>query len=455
MVPSQLAHALLFPGGEDPLANTRRRKVDLRWRLLGYVLGFALALLTAAAAWVGLALREDVAEEMEASTRLVNTMLAISAAPEVRAGALSRLLADGQLRHVTLQVERSNLEQVGTAASSGVGAALVAYLMDGRPVQEQRIPLGEGTLVIRSDASAEIHEVLRDGARIMGTLLVFSLAMALVAWLAAHRALRPVRELEKGLARIGRDEERVSLPPFQLKEFAAIATAIESLSVELSETREARQQLARQLLELQENERRELARELHDEFGQALTAVSVSAAYIERNAQRATPQALAESARDIRQEATRMLGQVRSLLSQLRPHGLEGLQMVDALQDLVSGWKGRAPEIGIETEFPPTLPVLPPAAGLALYRTLQEALTNVLRHSVASRVRLSLQQVGRAVELTVCDNGVGKASEVIRRSRGGLLGMRERAEMAGGRCWFDEAPGGGLQVRLSLPVPQA
>ncbi|MCK6374895.1 MAG: sensor histidine kinase [Zoogloea sp.] len=429
--------------------------MDLRWRLFGYVLGFALALLLAAAAWVGLALREDVTEEMAASTRLVNTMLAVSAAPESRAGDLEALLAGGQLRHVALHVERSNLEQSLTPARSGWMDPLVDYLLDGRQIHERRIPLGDGTLVIRADARAEIHEILRDGARIMATLLVFSLAMAVVAWLAAHRALKPVRELEDGLARVGRDEVRVSLPAFRLKEFASIASAIERMSGELSETRQARQQLARQLLDLQENERRELARELHDELGQSLTAVNVSAAYIERHAGRASPDDLAESARDIRRESTRMLGQVRNLLSQLRPHGLEGLQMMDALNDLVSGWRGRAPQLGIEAAFPESLPALPPAAGLALYRTVQEALTNVLRHSVASQVRLTLREVGKAVELTIADNGVGKASEIIRRSRGGLLGMRERAEMAGGSCWFDEAPGGGLQVRLCLPLAHA
>ncbi|WP_374243455.1 sensor histidine kinase [Zoogloea sp.] len=426
--------------------------MDLRWRLFGYVLGFALALLLAAAAWVGLALREDVAEEMAASTRLVNTMLAVSAAPESRVGELEALLAGGQLRHVSLHVERSNLEQAPAPARRGVLDALVDHLLDGREIHERRIPLGDGTLVIRADARAEIHEVLRDGARIMATLVVFSLAMAAVAWLAAHRALKPVRELEEGLAKVGREEGRVSLPAFRLKEFASIASAIERMSEELAETRQARRQLARRLLDLQESERRELARELHDEFGQALTAVSVSAAYIERHAGRASPDDLAQSARDIRSESTRMIGQVRNLLSQLRPHGLEGLQMMDALNDLVSGWRGRAPQIGIEAAFPKSLPALPPAAGLALYRTVQEALTNVLRHSVASRVRLTLRQVGKAVELTVCDNGVGQAQDIVRRSRGGLLGMRERAEMAGGSCCFDEAPGGGLQVRLCLPL---
>jgi two-component system sensor histidine kinase UhpB len=428
--------------------------MDLRWRLFGYVLGFALALVAAAAAWVGLALREDVAEEMEASTRLVNVILAVSAAPEYRADELKALLEGGQLRHVAVSVERSNLEQGVTPAASGPLATLVDYLLEGRQIHERRIPMGSGTLVIRADARAEIHEVLRDGARIMTTLVVFSLGMAVLAWLAAHRALKPVRELEQGLVRIGRGEARVSLPPFQLKEFASIAGAIEQLSEELAESRSAQQKLARQLLELQETERRELARELHDEFGQALTAVNISAAYIERHAGRASPDDLKESARDICNESTRMLGQVRTLLSQLRPHGLEGLQMVDALNDLVSGWRGRVPEIGIETAFPATLPVLPPLAGLALYRTLQEALTNVLRHSVASRVRLSLQECGRGLELTVCDNGVGQVADVIRRSRGGLLGMRERAEMAGGHCWLADAPGGGLQVRLSLPLAQ-
>lgn len=428
--------------------------MDLRWRLFGYVLGFALGLLVMAVAWVGLALREDVAEEMEASTHLVNTILALRASDGQGSGELEALLASGQLRHVALSVERSNMEQGVAPQADGILPALVDHLMEGRKIHERRIALGDRVLVIRADARAEIHEVLRDGVRIVATLVVFSLGMAVVAWLAAHRALKPVRELEQGLARIGRSEERITLPPFRLREFASIASAMERLSVELAETRAARQQLARQLLELQETERRELARELHDEFGQALTAVSISAAYIERHAGRASPDDLAESARDIRNESTRMIGQVRTLLSQLRPHGLEGLQMVDALNDLVSGWRGRAPDIGIETAFPSTLPALPPAAGLALYRTLQESLTNVLRHSVASRVCLSLQQVGKAVELTVCDNGVGQVADVVRKARGGLLGMRERAEMAGGRCWLDEAPGGGLRVHLSLPLSQ-
>jgi two-component system sensor histidine kinase UhpB len=110
-----------------------------------------------------------------------------------------------------------------------------------------------------------------------------------------------------------------------------------------------------------------------------------------------------------------MLVQVRNLLSQLRPHGLEGLQMVDALNDLVRGWRGRVPEIGIEAEFPPSLPPLPPHAGLAL------------PHAAGSPDQCAAPQRGepgapvpanrgQALELTVADNGVGKAEEVVPRS---------------------------------------
>jgi len=261
-----------------------------------------------------------------------------------------------------------------------------------------------------------------------------------------------VRELERGLAHLGGGEGDAPLPRFELKEFASIAAAIERLSGELARARQAERDMARRLLELQEAERQDLARELHDELGQGLTAISVAAACIERQAARGSADALLASACDIRQESGRMLGLVRNRLAQLRPHGLDGLRVVDALNELVASWRGRAPEIGIETEFEDRLPALPPLAGLALYRTLQEALTNVLRHSVASRVQLSLRQVGQDVELTIADNGVGRPADALQGARGGLTGMRERAAMAGGRCWLDDTPGGGLQVRLSLPV---
>lgn len=427
--------------------------MDLRWKLFGTVLGFALALLTAAAAWIGGALQRDATQEMAASARLVDAIRAASAAPGLRADELERVLGAGPLRHVSLRVERSNLAQSDTEAPSDLPTLLTAALLGDRAIPEQRIPLADGVLVVRADAHAEIREILRDGAGLMLTLLVFSVAMAVLAWLAAHRALKPVRELEAGLARVAHEAGPVRLPAFELREFSRIALAIERLAGDLAQERADRQALARRLVELQEAERRELARELHDEVGQSLTALGVRAAFIERHAGQVDAERLTACARDIRAESGRLVKLVGSVLARLRPRELEdGDQVAAALEGLVRTWQHRAPDVAIEADLPARLPALSPPAGLALYRTLQEALTNALRHSVADRVTLSLRAEGDAIDLVVSDNGGGRAGEAMARGRGGLLGMRERAEMAGGRVWFADGPDGGLLVRLSLPL---
>jgi two-component system sensor histidine kinase UhpB len=171
--------------------------MDLRWRLFGYVLGFALALSVAAVAWVGLALQQDVAEEMEASTRLADVILAVGSAPEHRAA---------ELRSCWQVVSCDTLRCPWSAPiwSRGDGLRQRACW---RPLPiicstggDPRAPhsAGDDVLVIRADPRAEIHEVLRDGMRNMVTLVVFCLGMAVVAWVAAHRALKPVRLLEQG-----------------------------------------------------------------------------------------------------------------------------------------------------------------------------------------------------------------------------------------------------------------
>jgi len=207
------------------------------------------------------------------------------------------------------------------------------------------------------------------------------------------------------------------------------------------------------LMALQESERRELARELHDEFGQSLSAINAAAAFVERHAGSARGEALVECAQDIRQEAARMTRQVRTMLSQLRPYGLEGIGMRAAIVELVESWRQRSEGVTIALEMPPTLPALDAAAGLALYRTLQEALTNVFRHAGAMQVRIALEAHEDAqVQLKVADDGCGKAAFVMENAHGGVMGMRERAEMAGGELVLGASSLGGLEVRLALPL---
>lgn len=428
--------------------------MDLRVRLLTYLSGFSLLLLGVACLAVVVTLRKDVAEEIEASTRLAELMLAIGEARQAGSEPLRHLLADHRLRHVALSLKRSKTEQSFPSESTPPLATLLERLtLDGMTATpERRIRIGDETLVIRADPHSEIQEILRDAARMLGTLILFSLGTLLLAWFAVRRALQPVRAFEEGLERLARGEDKAILPRFELREFQRIAKAIDRLAAKLAESRATERRLARRLLELQESERRELARELHDEFGQSLTAIGIAAAFVERHAATADSATLTECARDIRSQAVRVTSHVRGLLRQLRPHGTENMEIADSLHELIDGWRQRAPEIALDTLLAPVLPPLSPNSGLALYRTLQEALTNIQRHSGASRVDIALSATAGELRLTVADNGRGDAATALRQIGCGLRGMFERARMADGQLALTDAPGGGLRLELRLPA---
>ena len=444
-------------------------------QLVRRVAALTLLLLVVFCASVTVSLRDDVRDEVEASSRLGELMQLAGAAVTdrddgVAAAAVLRLLQGERLRHVSLQLVRAG--QPGEVLrlgrdSSAVVDLIVALLPDFPQTRlTHRIPLGPDVLLIRPDPSSEVTEIVADAARTLATLLLFALATLVLTWFAAHRALAPVRELELGLQRIGQDArldgelrapERTAqerLPSFRLREFDRIARAIDHLAAQLRSARAAQHQLAQRLIAVQEAERAELARELHDETGQALTAIAVSAAFVDRHAGRADPQALRECARDIAQLVRTIGDQVRGMLGRLRPHGLEGVGTLAALRELINGWRQRAEEVKLELSLPDELPPLEPAQALTLYRGLQEALTNVWRHSAAREVRVQLQQRGAELVLQVCDDGGGRA-EVVRHQLGaGLLGMAERAAAVGGLARVVDQPRG-LCIELCLPLVTA
>ncbi len=232
----------------------------------------------------------------------------------------------------------------------------------------------------------------------------------------------------------------------------ALAARFERLKTALAQSRSQERRMRRDALVLREVERRELARELHDEFGQSLAVMVSAAGYVERHAGAASAQVLGECARDIRMAASQMARQVRGHLRRLRPQELQGFEMRAALKELVDGHWLAAAGLRVEAHWPHALPALSPEARLALYRTVQEALTNVVRHARASTVVLAMEADREGLRVCIEDDGHGDAQAVLRSSRSGVRGMRERAEMARGR--LDLAPSGlgGLRVTLWLPA---
>jgi two-component system sensor histidine kinase UhpB len=193
----------------------------------------------------------------------------------------------------------------------------------------------------------------------------------------------------------------------------------------------------------QEAERKRVAQELHDEIGQALTAVMLQLSRLVKRA----PTDLVEELRDAQETTRTSLDDVRRIARQLRPEALDDLGLVPAVGALAVAFADRT-GIVVRRHLDDELPPLTKEAELALFRVAQESLTNAARHSDSSRVDLWLEPSGDGVLLRVRDHGSGFDGA---RPGSGIRGMRERALLVGGDLTIAEASGGGVEVRLRVP----
>jgi two-component system sensor histidine kinase UhpB len=205
-------------------------------------------------------------------------------------------------------------------------------------------------------------------------------------------------------------------------------------------------ELAQRLIKVQENERLAIARELHDDLAQHCTAIRLEAAFIERSRDVAQ---IAASAQRTSAEAAALQHSVRRLLRRLRPAELDALGLVAALQSLCDDWHSRS-GLRCSLVHRGASQNLGEALDTAVYRVVQEALSNVVRHARASGVRIELAADDETLTLCVQDDGQG--FDATRTTRGlGLLGIAERASALGGRLLATSAPGAGARLSLTLP----
>ncbi len=244
--------------------------------------------------------------------------------------------------------------------------------------------------------------------------------------------------------------EQYLSPDWPLHEAEWMMTNLEELQQSQDSLRASQERyraLSRRLLEQQEQERASLARELHDQLGQSLLAVSLNLDAIKGELSPALSERVPESRRAIK----KMIEQVQTLAFELRPSMLDDFGLVEALRNLVTRHGERA---GVPASFTAT----PTDARAAVeietvcFRIVQEALSNVARHARAHHVEVTLTAEDGVLEVTIGDDGVG--FNVERRSGLGLVGMGERAEFAGGRLDIESAPGAGTTLRARFPLPR-
>lgn len=205
---------------------------------------------------------------------------------------------------------------------------------------------------------------------------------------------------------------------------------------------------------MQEDQRRAVARDLHDEIGQALSALKLNLSCLRRDGARTEP-ILTDSLRI----ADEVLQQVRDLALSLRPSVLDDLGLGAAVQWFAEQTGARG-NLKVTCDVDANRPGLSPTTEIACFRVLQEALTNVVRHADATSVLVRLRDEGAHLELLVQDDGRGfdvarVSADAARGSSMGLLGIRERATLLGGRTLISSTPGAGAQVRVSLPRASA
>lgn len=311
-----------------------------------------------------------------------------------------------------------------------------------------------GYLVVEADPSDEVTEVWRD-MQVLFILGGFFLTLILIlVYVALRQGLRPLGALADALAKLENGDFTARVDTGAARELSPIQIRFNHMASVLEKTMAENHALAGNMLTVQESERRDLARELHDELAPCLFGIRVDLGEIERIAIENKLADVEEKVSSVKLITSHIQSLVRKMLSRLRPMTLDDLGLTDALRDMLHNWRDRQPEIDWEWDFAGELNDLPDTQQVTVYRVVQECTTNCVRHAEASHVKVEVRREKENIKVTVTDDGKGLDNNSVIKGFG-LIGMRERVSALGGKIAFDTEEGLGLQVRVLIPLKGA
>ena len=441
--------------------------MSLRIRLALLITLLFIAVLCAGSIYAINSARKTITEEIQSAALLTSNMIAASVSAIKRSGdpgLYQDLLTElGRLettRH--LQIIISLDTDIGSAPplqpALPIDADAPRWFVDlvKPPVMEfKRVLASVGSsgteILIRADPSDEISEVWQETRDFLLLLVLFTALANLLVYVILGRDLAPIEAILSGLERIEIGDYRLRLPKFTSVEFTRISERFNHLADALLHNREENRRLTRRSLEIQEDERRRLAQELHDELGQSLSAIKAIATSMEQTTVQ-TEQTVSESAGLIKNMADEMYGVARSMISELRPAVLDELGLVPALQQLVDDWNSAHADTFCHLDIRGNCAAAADAVRINIYRIIQESLTNVARHAEARNVHVLLQQRADAtLSLEIRDDGAGFEQNRTRAGMG-LTGIRERVDSMGGEFELETGRGKGVKLSILLPV---
>lgn len=307
-------------------------------------------------------------------------------------------------------------------------------------------------IALETDPHNEVSEVWTEFRDAMVIVVVFCiLCFALIHWMAG-RSLRPLETLSAGFRTIGTGDYATRVAEGGPPEVENLARAFNLMAERLGALEERNERLHTQLLTIQEEERADLARDLHDDVGPFLFAVNIDVASIARLAEERGDTEILERGRSIRDAVSHMQKHVKAILGRLRPTGVTDIGLAQAVENLGVFWRRRHPEILIQFDVGGSDVSFGEAADATLYRLIQESLTNAIRHGRPRTVKVSIQTEDSGhILLQISDDGVG-LSESTNRSGLGLSGMKERINALGGSLSVgNHVDGHGTSVSARLP----
>lgn len=415
--------------------------------------------------------RASVRDETEAANKVATQLLTYfvntyaDASEPVALQSLNRL---GRVRSTDITLRDSSgrvayrsppsLWKVGRNAPDWYSALVAPAPM------HSELRLADSVLYIEANASRAVLDGWDETVHLLQLgIIVMLLGNSLVFWL-VRRATRPFQAIVRGLEDMQGGIYRTRLPEFKSAEAGAIARAFNRTAQAVGDSLDARREATEAKLRLEqsrdlaamvqdriEDERRQIARELHDETGQSITAIkSIALSLTRRSA--GTDDETREAAQLIADTAGELYASMHDLIPRLSPPALDNLELGEAIEDRVIAWRRQQPQI----EFVLKLGTLPPNLGesyaLAAYRIVQEAVTNALRHAQARRIAIELGSDPHVLHIDVRDDGRGLAPDWQRPGHYGIRGMRERARTLGGDVEIENLEAGGVRTHAHLPL---
>lgn len=312
-----------------------------------------------------------------------------------------------------------------------------------------------GDVTVSANEEMVLSRAWYSFSMLMGLSASTVVLVCLLVYVSLHRALQPARHIVAALTTMRAGDLTARLPEFSILEWQQTGAAINALAASQQQLLAERKHLIMQLMAIQEEERRFLVRELHDEMGQCLAAINAVAASITQTAVQECPAVLPEIGRVTRINR-HMMDNLRSLLARLRPAELDELGLAVCLKNLIAEWNAQSGgTIVFNLQMQDDDQELPAPVPITLYRIVQEGLTNIARHSGATRACVDLQRNSRGLTLSIEDNGSRQPMPARDQHGYGLTGIRERITALGGQFTLESSRLGGLALRVQLPLDES